>query len=155
MKRILQGMGLLAGALLAGGCSSSPSPPADAGAAAEASIEAATEASTDAGTSADADAGTPAGDTWDSWAQGFFATYCVECHTASDPTGRNYTLMADVVHDKLEIRCGVSATQDPSWMCAAFPPAKQFPIDNATKTNPKPTDAERARAVAWITAGSP
>ena len=28
-------------------------------------------------------------------------------------------------------------------------------LDDATKTNPKPTDAERARIVAWIDAGEP
>jgi hypothetical protein len=142
---------LLAG--LAGGCSSIVTPPADAGASADTGAPpdtgAPAEASTDGGVATDA------GDTWDSWAQGFFTTYCVECHSASDTTGRDYTLKADVVRDKLEIRCGVSAMQDPSWSCNAFPPPKQFPIDNATKTNPKPTDAERARAVAWITAGCP
>jgi hypothetical protein len=140
MERMLGAL-LLAVAALAGGCSSSATSPADAGAASEAA--------------SDGPVAAEAGDTWDSWAQGFFTKYCASCHTASDPTGRNYTLKTDVVHDKLEIRCGVSATQDPSWACSAFPPAKQFPIDNATKTNPKPTDAERARAVAWITAGCP
>ena len=29
--------------------------------------------------------------------------------------------------------------------CAAFPPPKQFPIDNSTGTHPKPDDAERER----------
>jgi hypothetical protein len=154
---------LLAGALLAGGCSSITTPPVDSGVSVDAFVEASTDTGAAADTGAPAEASTDAGnapeggaaDTWDSWAQGFFASYCVECHTASDPTGRNYTLQADVVKDKLEIRCGVSGTQDPSWMCGAFPPARQFPIDNATKTNPKPTDAERARAVAWVTAGCP
>jgi hypothetical protein len=142
MERMLRVPALLAIATIAGGCSSSATtPPADAGVPADASTDAVTAAE--------------AGDTWDSWAQGFFTQYCVECHSASDSTGRNYTLKADVVRDKLEIRCGVSATQDPSWMCGAFPPAKQFPIDDAAKTNPKPTDAERSRAVAWITAGCP
>jgi hypothetical protein len=144
MRPVLLAATLLVG-VGAGACSSSATPPADAGA----SLDAPAEAATESGVAADA------GDTWDSWAQGFFTTYCVECHSASDTTGRNYTLKADVVRDKLEIRCGVSAMQDPSWSCMAFPPARQFPIDNATKTNPKPTDAERARAVAWVTAGCP
>jgi hypothetical protein len=134
MRPTTRAIALLATGALAAGCSSGATPP---------------EASTDGGGAAEA------GDTWDSWAQGFFAKYCVECHSVSDTTGRNYALKADVVRDRLEIRCGVSAMQDPSWMCASLPRAKQFPIDNATKTNPKPSDAERARAVAWITAGSP
>jgi hypothetical protein len=91
------------------------------------------------------------GDTWDSWAQGFFATYCVPCHAANDSTGRDFRSKSIVVSQRLEIRCGVAAVQDPSWACAAFPPPRQFPIG----TGPKPSDAERARAVAWITAGCP
>jgi hypothetical protein len=95
------------------------------------------------------------GDTWVSWAQGFFATYCVECHSASDSQGRDYTIQANVEREKAEIRCGVASAQDPAWACPAFPPPKQFPISNAAGTNPKPSDAERARLVAWITAGAP
>ncbi len=95
------------------------------------------------------------GDTWLSWAQGFFATYCVECHSASDSQGRDYTIQANVEREKAEIRCGVAAVQDPAWACLPFPPAKQFPISNAAGTNPKPSDAERARLVAWIASGAP
>jgi hypothetical protein len=95
------------------------------------------------------------GDTWASWAQGFFATYCVECHAASDPTGRDFTQQSVVVTNQSTIRCGVCVQQDPSWNCPAKPPAKQFPISDSAGTNPKPTDAERNRVVAWITAGCP
>lgn len=95
------------------------------------------------------------GDTWASWAQGFFTTYCIECHSASDPKGLNFTMQSIVVANKDTIRCGVSVMQDPSWNCAAFPPAKQFPISDMAGTNPKPSDAERNRAVAWIDAGCP
>ena len=49
------------------------------------------------------------------------------------------------------MRCGVAAVQDPSWNCGTSPSPRQFPIGNG----PKPTDAERARLVAWITAGEP
>jgi hypothetical protein len=108
----------------------------------------------DEGGSAEASAA-DGGDTWASWAQGFFATYCIECHAASDPTGRNYTIQANVERDKREIRCGVAAVQDPAWGCASFPPAKKFPISDPAGTNPKPSDGERARVVAWITAGAP
>ncbi len=108
----------------------------------------------DAGDAASSDSG-KAGDTWYSYAQGFFSTYCVECHNARDPQSRDYTAKADVVRDKDVIRCGTSAVQEPSWSCAAFPPPKQFPITDDAGTNSKPTDAERTRLVAWIDAGCP
>jgi hypothetical protein len=123
-------------ALLACSSSSSPAP----------------SASTDAGGSAPVDSGTASGgDTWASFASGFVTTYCVSCHAASDTAGRDYTLEANVQKEKNEIRCGVATVQDPSWGCASFPPAKQFPIG----TGAKPSDADRTRLVAWITAGAP
>ena len=90
-------------------------------------------------------------DTWANYAAGFFVTYCVSCHNAQDTTGRDYDIQANVAKDKTPMRCGVAAAQDPTWNCAASPVAKQFPIGNG----PKPSDAERARIVAWITAGEP
>jgi hypothetical protein len=95
--------------------------------------------------------GNVAADTWANYAAGFFVTYCVSCHNAKDTTGRDYSIQANVAKDKTAMRCGVAATQDPTWNCAASPVAKQFPIGNG----PKPSDAERARIVAWITAGEP
>jgi hypothetical protein len=68
---------------------------------------------------------------------------------------RDYSTLTDVARDRTLIRCGVCVQQDPSWACPAFPPAKQFPISNATGTNPKPADAERNRVVAWLSAGAP
>jgi hypothetical protein len=103
------------------------------------------------------DASAPDGssDTWASWAMGFFSTYCVECHAASDPTGLDFTMQSIVVQNKLPIRCGVCNVQDPSWGCPASPHALQFPISNATGSNPKPSAADRDRVVAWIGAGCP
>jgi len=121
-------------------CSSTSSPPAasrgagDSGAAVHAAPDAVAIA-----------------DTWTSYADGFFTKYCVSCHSAKDSTGRDYTVQANVEKDRASMRCGVAVTQDPSWACSAFPPAKQFPIGSG----PKPTDAERDRLVAWITAGEP
>ncbi len=97
--------------------------------------------------------GGASGDTWSSYAQGFFQTYCVECHGAGN-TQRDYTTIHDVLRDQLEIRCGVASTKLVDCV-ASFPPQKQFPIDNASKTNPKPTDAERDRLVQWLEAGAP
>ena len=92
-------------------------------------------------------------DTWSSYAQSFTATYCVECHEAGN-TKRDYTKIDDVMRDKVEIRCGVASTKLDDCV-DAFPPPKQFPIDNATKSNKKPSDAERDRFVKWIEAGLP
>ncbi len=95
-------------------------------------------------------------DTWASYAQSFTATYCVECHDAKDTKGRDYTQYAKVAAEKAEIRCGVAASQDAAWSCASFPPARQFPIDDGkSPPNAKPSDAERARFVAWLSAGAP
>jgi hypothetical protein len=105
----------------------------------------------------DASSGDAAGgDTWTTYAKSFAATYCVECHDASDPKGRDYTVYAKLAAERAEARCGVASSQDPSWGCASFPPAKQFPIDDGkSPPNPKPSDAERARFVAWLGAGAP
>ena len=90
-------------------------------------------------------------DSWASYAAGFFTAYCTECHNSGDATGRDYTVQAIVLKDKAAMRCGVAITQDPSWNCAASPVAKQFPIGSG----PKPSDADRNRIVAWISAGEP
>ena len=125
-------------ALLVAACSSSSTP-----------VE--QSSGVDSGAPVDNGDSAAAGDTWANYAAGFFTAYCTSCHNAQDPTGRDYTAQADVAKDKAAMRCGVAATQDPSWSCAASPTARQFPIG----TGPKPTDAERDRIVAWITAGEP
>jgi hypothetical protein len=103
-------------------------------------------------TSTGDDSGSEAGaDTWTSYAQGFFVTYCTSCHDAGDATGRNFMVQAKVENEKLVIRCGVAVAQDPSWSCGASPTPKQFPIGSG----PKPSDADRTRLVAWITGGAP
>jgi hypothetical protein len=133
------------------GCSSgaSPAPAGDGGSAASTAGDGDSgSGAADSGAATDGAAGP---DTWTSYAAGFFKTYCTECHDAKDATGRDYTLQAKVEADKLPARCGVAVTQDPSWGCATSPVAKQFPIG----TGAKPSDAERTRIVAWITAGAP
>lgn len=100
----------------------------------------------DGGSTAAQDAAAPdGGDTWASWGQGFFATYCVECHGPSDPTMRDYTKHADVVRDKDTIRCGVAAAQSPAWSCPPFPPPRQFPITDDARHQPQ-ADGRPARA---------
>ena len=104
-----------------------------------------------AGSASSTDGG---GDTWDSYAKGFFATYCVSCHN-DDNTGvatRDYHLLANVTKEKVGIACGVSTPATYARRgCAGFPPARQFPVGNG----PKPTDADRDRLVRWIDSGTP
>lgn len=89
----------------------------------------------------------PAADTWDSWAMGFFATYCVECH---DGGTRDYRTIDEVIRDQDGIACGVSPTA--LDRCGAGSPSpSQFPVGSG----PFPSDAERERLVAWIDAGLP
>jgi len=129
------------------GCGDDPAPLSDAGGALDAGRADAGTGDVDAG---EADAGTSLDaaapvDTWSSFAQGFFATYCVECHSTSP---KDFNLLADVRASAPRIRCGTSdvtlATCTPS-----SPRARQFPIGSG----PSPSDAERARIVAWIDAG--
>jgi hypothetical protein len=129
-------------ALVALGSSCASSAPTGGGAAS--SGEAGSPGSPEAGATAD---------TWANYAQGFFRMYCISCHNAQDPTGRDYSMQAIVLKDKAVMRCGVAAVQDPSWNCAPppAPQARQFPIG----TGPKPSDPERGRIVAWIDAGEP
>jgi hypothetical protein len=116
----------------------------------------------DMASSAPVDGGADAaggGDTWSNFAQGWFKMYCVECHSpgGQDPmTGaKNFTQYASVMQFSLEIRCGVSVSQDPTWACGSFPAPKQFPICDTNCTNPMPTDSARTELVNWISAGLP
>jgi hypothetical protein len=97
----------------------------------------------------------PDPDTWDNWAAGFFATYCVECHAANNPDGLDFGQKSIVVKEATTIRCGVCVEQEASWSCPSNLPAEQFPISDSTHSNPKPSNAERTRAVEWIDVGCP
>jgi hypothetical protein len=94
-------------------------------------------------------------DTWANFAQGFFKTYCVECHNATKPAGgaQNFNEYADVKALASTIRCGVAPMGEFQSSCSktAFPPPGQFPIG----TGPYPSDADRLRIIAWINAGLP
>ena len=85
----------------------------------------------DATVEAEPDAAPP-GDTWDTWAAEFFATYCTGCHSGGT---RDYRT--------------IDVGPEPGEGCGAWPPPRQFPVGNG----PKPEDDERARLVAWIEAG--
>jgi hypothetical protein len=143
-------LAVLGGAALSLGTACSSSSPSSGG-----SSSGSTSSSGSGSGSSSGGGDAASGDTWASWGQGFFSTYCVECHSSTDSTGRDFTQQSIVVANKDTIRCGVCVQQDPSWNCPASPPAKQFPISDSAGTNPKPTDTERNRVVAWIGAGCP
>lgn len=138
--------------LLASGCGDDDrgavdagSTPGDGGGApSDAGTGGADAGGSDAGTG-DVDAGS-SGDTWDGWAQEFFASYCTECHSGGT---RDYTTIEDVMRDADTIRCGASPTALEG--CGSWPPPAQFPVG----TGPKPSDSERERLVAWIDDGLP
>jgi hypothetical protein len=90
-----------------------------------------------------------AGVTWGNFAEGFFETYCWECHGAGDPL-RDYTAIAGVMVEANTIRCGTASPSAPPTGCEGEPPAGQFPIGATV-----PTDDERAMLVEWIDAGLP
>ena len=112
----------------------------DAGEAPDASV------GMDADVMLDAALDAPMADTWASFAESFFADYCVACHAGGT---RDYRTITEVMRDSNTIACGVSP--DARAGCTGFPPPGQFPVG----TGPKPSDAERRRLVAWIDAGLP
>lgn len=128
-------------ALALGACGSPG--PSDAGADVPASPDVPTP-------SGDAPAGDAGPDTWASWGEGFFATYCVECH-AGPPSGRDYRTIDDVRRDAALIRCGTTPRTEPLSGCGAGPAAGMFPVGGG----PFPSDEERRRLVAWLDAGLP
>jgi hypothetical protein len=105
-----------------------------------------------AGTAASGGGGASPGDTWATFAEGFFGSYCTSCHPNQPASAeQDFTQYAEVFQYRNEIGCGVRPIEvpDPQPSCAY--PAEQFPIGNG----PMPTSAERARVVAWIAAGAP
>lgn len=94
-------------------------------------------------------------DTWDSFARGFFGTYCGSCHN-DDNQGdvrRNYRVLTNVAREKNPIACGLTKSQA-DWAargCSKSPRARQFPVGNG----PRHTDADRDRVLRWIDGNAP
>jgi hypothetical protein len=86
--------------------------------------------------------------TYASFAQGFFASYCVSCHPSASST-RDFTQYGVIQLNSHDIACGVSPTALPG--CSGTPAPGQFPIG----TGPHPTDDARNQLVRWIQAGLP
>ncbi len=84
-------------------------------------------------------------DTWESFALGFFTSYCHECHGPGDSL-RDYALLDTVRGEESKIQCGVATVILDG--CSISP--RMFPIGNGAM----PTDAERTRLVQWIEAGA-
>ena len=101
---------------------------------------------------ASSDAPVVAADTWSNYA-GELLRHVLQLvsQRAGPDRARLPACKAVVAANMAVMRCGVAAVQDPSWNCGTSAAPRQFPIGNG----PKPTDAERARLVAWITAGEP
>ncbi len=126
-----------------GGTASGGSPSAGGGPSAGGATS--TGGAAGSGTAGAAGTGT-AGDTWSTFAQTWFSSYCTECHSGGT---RNYTAIAEVRRDAAKIRCGVAPTRLAE--CTGSPAPSQFPVGAGLK----PTDMERERLVAWIDAGLP
>lgn len=111
------------------------------------------DGSTSAGSSGSADSSGgstgAAGVTWGNFAEGFFESYCWECHGAGDPL-RDYTTIAGIMVEANAIRCGTAPVGAMLTGCEGEPPESQFPIGATI-----PTDDERATLVEWIDAGLP
>lgn len=145
---------LFSSLVLAVACSSSSSsPPSDKTDSGSATNDTGSTGNPDGSTDTTLPDGSTTADTWDNFAHDFITKYCIECHNATDKTGRDFTVRATVAANASAIRCGVAATKQSG--CGSFPPPRQFPINDATGSNPKPTDDERNRIVAWIDAGMP
>jgi hypothetical protein len=101
------------------------------------------------------DVGGSSADTWETYAKGFFATYCASCHNDDNAgdAANNFRMLANVVRDKAKIACGVSKSMA-DWTargCTGSPRAALFPIPPGVK----PSDAERDRLIRWIDSGTP
>lgn len=89
--------------------------------------------------------------TWNNFAQDFFATYCVSCHSPEGQASADFNQYSVVsIPSRLNaIRCGVAPVLQEN--CQGEHPPGWFPIGNG----PMPTDDERWRTVAWCEAGGP
>ncbi len=86
------------------------------------------------------------GDTWDTYAMGFFAMWCTRCHNSTltttvarhgAPLGRNWD-------DPVSVRDHLDVIREMVGELNAMPPEE-----------PRPPCDERARIVRWIDAGAP
>lgn len=83
------------------------------------------------------------GDTWATFAQGFFASYCTSCHS-STATNRNGAPVGYDWDVESSVQAHAGMIRDAVGVSIFMPPG-----------NPMPTCDERKRLVRWIDAGLP
>jgi hypothetical protein len=89
----------------------------------------------------------PGGDTWESFASGFFDEHCTRCHV-SGHSGGDFTRYDDVAAQAELMRCGLA--DEVLDGCGETMPAPQsFP------TGPRPPAEDIQRIIMWIDAGLP
>lgn len=81
--------------------------------------------------------------TWSNFAEGFFATYCVSCHSPQGRASADFGQYEVVTRRLNAIRCGVA----PELLdnCQGEHPPGWFPIG----PGPQPSDEERWKLVEW------
>ena len=85
------------------------------------------------------------GDTWASYAQGFFATYCTRCHSSTlTGAARNGAPDGDDWDVEATVRTLAAQIRDVVGVENFMPPS-----------DPTPSCDERRRIVRWIDAGTP
>jgi hypothetical protein len=91
-------------------------------------------------------------DTYASFAEGFFSSYCTSCHGPGGSVSYiDLSIYAGVVEEQATIRCGVSPVQLDD--CGAAPGLyrPRFPVGPGAR----PEDDERQQIVDWIDNGLP
>lgn len=83
------------------------------------------------------------GDTWATFAQGFFASYCTTCH-ATTAVNRNGAPVGYDWDDEASVRAHLAMIRDAVGVGNYMPPVA-----------PAPSCDERARLVRWIDGGAP
>lgn len=86
------------------------------------------------------------GDTWETYAQGFFAEYCTRCHSVNNTTRemRNNAPMGLDWDDESSVRANLDRIRDAVGVENFMPPS-----------DPLPSCDERRRIVRWIDSGAP
>ncbi len=85
------------------------------------------------------------GDTWASFAQGFFASYCTRCHaTAKVGSARNGAPDGYNWDDRAAVNMHLAMIRDATGVSNFMPPGP-----------PTPSCTERYRLVRWIDSGAP
>ncbi len=95
----------------------------------------------------------PSGDTWESFAQPFFATNCTSCHsTANVGTARNGAPEDFNWDDEASVRMQLVLIRRAAGPTTATTSPYMPPSDS---TGPRPSESDRQRLADWIDDGAP